>query len=193
MLSCHHWRHFLLPLVCLFTHRIVAQHKLHHFTLRLFYREKKGWNKWLFLSIHSRFGSGGSSGVFNSRGRSQRYLHCPGESERWAPHPCGGVRWQRPCFWHHFLCAQVLRGWRVRFQSICILHWYQSFKKNQKCAFFILPCSLVNDDVRDQLLVTIQKTFNYSKSQSHQILLMVMECMKKRELVSRGTKWVKPL
>ncbi|KAF6718535.1 Transient receptor potential cation channel subfamily M member 3 [Oryzias melastigma] len=41
---------------------------------------------------------------------------------------------------------------------------------------------LVNDDVRDQLLVTIQKTFNYSKSQSQQILLMVMECMKKREL-----------
>lgn len=44
---------------------------------------------------------------------------------------------------------------------------------------------LVNDDVRDQLLVTIQKTFNYTKSQSQQILLMVMECMKKRELVSR--------
>lgn len=46
--------------------------------------------------------------------------------------------------------------------------------------------SLVNDDVREQLLVTIQKTFNYSKSQSQQILLMVMECMKKRELVSRA-------
>ncbi|XP_056908088.1 transient receptor potential cation channel subfamily M member 1b [Takifugu flavidus] len=45
---------------------------------------------------------------------------------------------------------------------------------------------LVNDDVREQLLVTIQKTFNYSKSQSQQILLMVMECMKKRELVSRA-------
>uniref|UniRef100_A0AAQ6A7H6 Transient receptor potential cation channel, subfamily M, member 1b n=1 Tax=Amphiprion ocellaris TaxID=80972 RepID=A0AAQ6A7H6_AMPOC len=43
---------------------------------------------------------------------------------------------------------------------------------------------LVNDDVRDQLLVTIQKTFNYSKSQSQQILLMVMECMKKRELIT---------
>ncbi|XP_061772913.1 transient receptor potential cation channel subfamily M member 1-like isoform X1 [Nerophis ophidion] len=43
---------------------------------------------------------------------------------------------------------------------------------------------LVSDDVRDQLLVTIQKTFNYSKSQSQQILLMVMECMKKRELIT---------
>ncbi|KAG7276232.1 hypothetical protein CRUP_018614, partial [Coryphaenoides rupestris] len=41
---------------------------------------------------------------------------------------------------------------------------------------------LVSDDVKDQLLVTIQKTFNYSKSQSQQILLMVTECMKKREL-----------
>uniref|UniRef100_A0A8C4I0B4 Transient receptor potential cation channel, subfamily M, member 1b n=1 Tax=Dicentrarchus labrax TaxID=13489 RepID=A0A8C4I0B4_DICLA len=43
---------------------------------------------------------------------------------------------------------------------------------------------LVNDDVREQLLVTIQKTFNYTKSQSQQILLMVMECMKKRELIT---------
>ncbi|CAM9146655.1 unnamed protein product, partial [Lampetra planeri] len=43
---------------------------------------------------------------------------------------------------------------------------------------------LVNDDVRDQLLVTIQKTFNYTKSQSQQILLMVMECMKRRELIT---------
>uniref|UniRef100_A0A8C8M7S9 Transient receptor potential cation channel, subfamily M, member 1b n=1 Tax=Oncorhynchus tshawytscha TaxID=74940 RepID=A0A8C8M7S9_ONCTS len=43
---------------------------------------------------------------------------------------------------------------------------------------------LITDDVRDQLLVTIQKTFNYSKSQSQQILLMVMECMKKKELIT---------
>uniref|UniRef100_G3P866 Transient receptor potential cation channel, subfamily M, member 1b n=1 Tax=Gasterosteus aculeatus aculeatus TaxID=481459 RepID=G3P866_GASAC len=43
---------------------------------------------------------------------------------------------------------------------------------------------MINDDVREQLLVTIQKTFNYSKSQSQQILLMVMECMKKRELIT---------
>ncbi|XP_076026516.1 transient receptor potential cation channel subfamily M member 1b [Genypterus blacodes] len=49
---------------------------------------------------------------------------------------------------------------------------------------FSEDCGLVNDDVRDQLLVTIQKTFNYSKSQSQQILLMVMECMKKRELIT---------
>uniref|UniRef100_A0A8C6LYA1 Transient receptor potential cation channel, subfamily M, member 1b n=2 Tax=Nothobranchius furzeri TaxID=105023 RepID=A0A8C6LYA1_NOTFU len=52
---------------------------------------------------------------------------------------------------------------------------------------------LVSDDVRDQLLVTIQKTFNYSKSQSQQILLMVMECMKKRELVSNGDNNVSAL
>uniref|UniRef100_A0A8C6SPQ4 Transient receptor potential cation channel, subfamily M, member 1b n=1 Tax=Neogobius melanostomus TaxID=47308 RepID=A0A8C6SPQ4_9GOBI len=43
---------------------------------------------------------------------------------------------------------------------------------------------LISDDVRDQLLVTIQKTFNYTKSQSQQILLMVLECMKKRELIT---------
>lgn len=43
---------------------------------------------------------------------------------------------------------------------------------------------LVNEDAKEQLLVTIQKTFNYNKMQSGQILLMVLECMKKRELVS---------
>ncbi|KAF4081348.1 hypothetical protein AMELA_G00160320 [Ameiurus melas] len=40
----------------------------------------------------------------------------------------------------------------------------------------------ISDDARDQLLVSIQKTFNYSKSQSQQIFLMIMECMKRREL-----------
>lgn len=59
------------------------------------------------------------------------------------------------------------------------------FDEKLKCLLWLSSSSLVNDDVREQLLVTIQKTFNYSKSQSQQILLMVMECMKKRELVSR--------
>uniref|UniRef100_A0A8C1Z745 Transient receptor potential cation channel, subfamily M, member 1a n=1 Tax=Cyprinus carpio TaxID=7962 RepID=A0A8C1Z745_CYPCA len=42
---------------------------------------------------------------------------------------------------------------------------------------------LVNDSIRDQLLVTIQKTFSYNRNQAQQIYLMVMECMKKRELM----------
>lgn len=46
---------------------------------------------------------------------------------------------------------------------------------------------MITEDARDQLLVTIQKTFSYNKTQSQQILLMVMECMKKRELVSSIT------
>uniref|UniRef100_A0A8B9JD41 Transient receptor potential cation channel, subfamily M, member 1a n=1 Tax=Astyanax mexicanus TaxID=7994 RepID=A0A8B9JD41_ASTMX len=45
-------------------------------------------------------------------------------------------------------------------------------------------CRLVNEGVRDQLLVTIQKTFNYNRNQAQQIYLMVMECMKKRELIT---------
>uniref|UniRef100_A0A8C6THV7 Transient receptor potential cation channel, subfamily M, member 1a n=1 Tax=Neogobius melanostomus TaxID=47308 RepID=A0A8C6THV7_9GOBI len=36
----------------------------------------------------------------------------------------------------------------------------------------------------DQLLVTIQKTFNYSRSQAQQIFLMVTECMKKKSLIT---------
>ncbi|XP_074522579.1 transient receptor potential cation channel subfamily M member 1a [Halichoeres trimaculatus] len=43
---------------------------------------------------------------------------------------------------------------------------------------------LVSESVKDQLLVTIQKTFNYSRSQAQQIYLMVMECMKKRALIT---------
>ncbi|XP_066523255.1 transient receptor potential cation channel subfamily M member 1-like [Hoplias malabaricus] len=43
---------------------------------------------------------------------------------------------------------------------------------------------IIGDDARDQLLVTIQKTFNYNKGQSQQIFLMIMECMKKRELIT---------
>ncbi|KAJ8247905.1 hypothetical protein GJAV_G00251900 [Gymnothorax javanicus] len=43
---------------------------------------------------------------------------------------------------------------------------------------------LVSENARDQLLVTIQKTFNYNRSQAQQMLLMVMECMKKRELIT---------
>uniref|UniRef100_UPI0037E8BFB7 transient receptor potential cation channel subfamily M member 1-like n=1 Tax=Semicossyphus pulcher TaxID=241346 RepID=UPI0037E8BFB7 len=43
---------------------------------------------------------------------------------------------------------------------------------------------LVSESVKDQLLVTIQKTFNYSRSQALQIFLMVMECMKKRALIT---------
>uniref|UniRef100_A0AAY4EE23 Transient receptor potential cation channel subfamily M member 1 n=1 Tax=Denticeps clupeoides TaxID=299321 RepID=A0AAY4EE23_9TELE len=43
---------------------------------------------------------------------------------------------------------------------------------------------MISDDAKDQLLVTIQKTFNYNKSQSQQILLMIIECMKKKELIT---------
>ncbi|NP_001032823.1 transient receptor potential cation channel subfamily M member 1 isoform 1 [Rattus norvegicus] len=43
---------------------------------------------------------------------------------------------------------------------------------------------VINESLRDQLLVTIQKTFNYSKSQSHQLFAIIMECMKKKELVT---------
>uniref|UniRef100_A0A8C7S602 Transient receptor potential cation channel, subfamily M, member 1a n=1 Tax=Oncorhynchus mykiss TaxID=8022 RepID=A0A8C7S602_ONCMY len=43
---------------------------------------------------------------------------------------------------------------------------------------------LVSDSVKDQLLVTIQKTFNYNRGQAQQIFLMVMECMKKRSLIT---------
>ncbi|XP_061561791.1 transient receptor potential cation channel subfamily M member 1-like isoform X2 [Phycodurus eques] len=42
----------------------------------------------------------------------------------------------------------------------------------------------VSEGVKEQLLVTIQKTFNYARSQAQQIFLMVMECMKKKALIT---------
>lgn len=50
---------------------------------------------------------------------------------------------------------------------------------------FPLPLNrVINDSLRDQLLVTIQKTFNYGKTQSQQLFAILSECMKKKELVS---------
>uniref|UniRef100_H3CJN7 Transient receptor potential cation channel, subfamily M, member 1a n=1 Tax=Tetraodon nigroviridis TaxID=99883 RepID=H3CJN7_TETNG len=43
---------------------------------------------------------------------------------------------------------------------------------------------MLSDNIKDQLLVTIQKTFNYSRSQAQHILLMVTECMKKKPLIT---------
>lgn len=43
---------------------------------------------------------------------------------------------------------------------------------------------IISESLRDQLLVTIQKTFNYNRNQAHQLFVILMECMKKKELVS---------
>ncbi|XP_044521330.1 transient receptor potential cation channel subfamily M member 1 [Gracilinanus agilis] len=43
---------------------------------------------------------------------------------------------------------------------------------------------IISESLKDQLLVTIQKTFNYNKIQSHQLFVIIMECMKKKELVT---------
>lgn len=77
----------------------------------------------LFL-VCSRFGSGCSTCVSDSGGRPQRDLHRTGESERRTSNPSGGVRRERPCIRHHFFCAQVLGGRRVRFGSLFNGHQY---------------------------------------------------------------------
>ncbi|KAJ8285178.1 hypothetical protein GJAV_G00023180 [Gymnothorax javanicus] len=41
---------------------------------------------------------------------------------------------------------------------------------------------IINESLRDQLLVTIQKTFNYSRTQAQHLFIILMECMKKKEL-----------
>uniref|UniRef100_A0A8D0FVD9 Transient receptor potential cation channel subfamily M member 1 n=1 Tax=Strix occidentalis caurina TaxID=311401 RepID=A0A8D0FVD9_STROC len=43
---------------------------------------------------------------------------------------------------------------------------------------------IISESLRDQLVVTIQKTFNYNKNQAHQLFIILMECMKKKELIT---------
>ncbi|XP_059404367.1 transient receptor potential cation channel subfamily M member 3-like isoform X5 [Carassius carassius] len=43
---------------------------------------------------------------------------------------------------------------------------------------------IINESLRDQLLVTIQKTFTYSRTQAQHLFIILMECMKKKELSS---------
>lgn len=51
------------------------------------------------------------------------------------------------------------------------------------CLSLSLLCSIINESLRDQLLVTIQKTFTYSRTQAQHLFIILMECMKKKELV----------
>lgn len=67
-----------------------------------------------------------------------------------------------------------------------VSHWL-TWTVVARAAFFSSVSPLnrgMNESLRDQLVVTIQKTFNYSKTQSHQLFAVIMECMKKKELVS---------
>lgn len=48
---------------------------------------------------------------------------------------------------------------------------------------FFLNFRLINESLRDQLLVTIQKTFTYTRTQAQHLFIILMECMKKKELV----------
>nr|KAF6332271.1 transient receptor potential cation channel subfamily M member 3 [Pipistrellus kuhlii] len=43
---------------------------------------------------------------------------------------------------------------------------------------------LINESLRDQLLVTIQKTFTYTRTQAQHLFIVLMECMKKKELIT---------
>ncbi|CAL8248721.1 unnamed protein product [Merluccius merluccius] len=43
---------------------------------------------------------------------------------------------------------------------------------------------IINESLRDQLLVTIQKTFTYTRTQAQHLFIILMECMKKKELIT---------
>ena len=45
------------------------------------------------------------------------------------------------------------------------------------------------ESLRDQLILTIQKTFQYSQEQAEKLFLELMLCVKKRELVRVASHW----
>ena len=42
------------------------------------------------------------------------------------------------------------------------------------------------ESLRDQLILTIQKTFLYNQEQAEKLFIELMLCVKKKELVSKG-------
>ena len=82
----------------------------------------------------------------------------------------------------HLRSSGIIRSWKLGTPDS-----YRFIHVDFTCVFFFFPSPsnrIINDSLRDQLIVTIQKTFNYNKTQSHQLFAMIMECMKKKELVS---------
>ena len=49
----------------------------------------------------------------------------------------------------------------------------------------------MQESLRDQLILTIEKTFQYSRQQAESVFIELMLCVKKRELVSSqgGQEW----
>ncbi|XP_041034139.1 transient receptor potential cation channel subfamily M member 1-like [Carcharodon carcharias] len=43
---------------------------------------------------------------------------------------------------------------------------------------------IISESVRDQLMVTVQKTFSYSRQQAQQLFVSIMDCMKKKALIT---------
>ncbi|ETE72698.1 Transient receptor potential cation channel subfamily M member 1 [Ophiophagus hannah] len=43
---------------------------------------------------------------------------------------------------------------------------------------------IINESLRDQLLVTIQKTFNYSRNQAHQLFVILMESKERLDIIA---------
>lgn len=65
----------------------------------------------------------------------------------------------------------------------CLTHLFSVFPHVYFSTFLFFNFRLINESLRDQLLVTIQKTFTYTRTQAQHLFIILMECMKKKELV----------
>lgn len=77
----------------------------------------------------------------------------------------------------------ALRAAAFLFLFFSIPSLNQCASDSPSCLSLSLLCSIINESLRDQLLVTIQKTFTYSRTQAQHLFIILMECMKKKELV----------
>lgn len=82
-----------------------------------------------------------------------------------------------------------LRKWILNYNPIKFKWNYKYFHSincfpHYSSLFFLCDVRIINESLRDQLLVTIQKTFTYSRTQAQHLFIILMECMKKKELVS---------
>lgn len=142
--------------------------------------------KCLFFLLCLRFRSGCATSMPDC-GRRPEHDHCGAGKLVWGTSSaCSSVWWQWQSFRYPLICPQTLGEWRVREVFNQCSKSCKSLASRLKHAYII--SRTISDDARDQLLVSIQKTFNYNKSQSQQIFLMIMECMKRRELVSTCMK-----
>lgn len=72
----------------------------------------------------------------------------------------------------------------ILYMCVCLNHFVKRFFYYYLFLFFLTAdISIMLEGIRDQLIVTIQKTFQYTQLQAEKLFIELMLCVKKKELV----------